>query len=348
MAACSTTRRNSRERSESMEKSQFKIQNSEFRIAHSHLRLLSNGGQLTARRTIAAVAEQIVGLHQFVDFARAFVDDCAFAVPVEPSHGVLVRIAIGAVDLDGIACGPFGGDGGKPFGEAGLAGVAAAVVLQPARAEPQQPRRLVVGFHLGDHFLHQLVLSDLDTEGLPLERVLHAGVAARANQAGRARSHREPPLIEREHRNLEAFADAASTFSSGTSMSAILNQPVLPARMPHFSFIGPLENPLNVRSTMNAVRPDGSRCFFFSASVQAMTMNVSATSASEIQLFSPFSTYRSPRFVAVVCMPRKSLPADGSVSPYPAILVPCACGTRYRRFCCSDPHVKSDRQLRPA
>ena len=81
-----------------------------------------------------------------------------------------------------------------------------------------------------------------------------------------------------------------STFASGTSTSSILKKPVLPARMPHFSFIGPLENPLKVRSTMKAVMPDGSPCFFFSRSVHAMTMKLSATSASEIQLFSPFST----------------------------------------------------------
>ena len=85
--------------------------------------------------------------------------------------------------------------------------------------------------------------------------------------------------------------------------------------MPHFSFIGPLEKPLNVRSTMNALKPEGSRCFFFSASVQAMTMKLSATSASEIQDFSPLSTYRSPFLTAVVWIARASLPAPGSVRP---------------------------------
>ena len=37
------------------------------------------------------------------------------------------------------------------------------------------------------------------------------------------------------------------------------------------AFIGPLEKPLYVRSTMKALRPAGSRCFFFSASVQPTT-----------------------------------------------------------------------------
>ena len=36
--------------------------------------------------------------------------------------------------------------------------------------------------------------------------------------------------------------------------------------MPHFSFSVPLEKPLKPRSTMNALMPDGSRCFFFSRS----------------------------------------------------------------------------------
>ena len=40
----------------------------------------------------------------------------------------------------------------------------------------------------------------------------------------------------------------------------------MPARMPHFSFSVPLENPLNARSTMKALMPEGSRCFFFSRS----------------------------------------------------------------------------------
>ena len=45
---------------------------------------------------------------------------------------------------------------------------------------------------------------------------------------------------------------------------------------------------------MKQLMPDGSRCFFFSASVQANTMKLSATSPSEIHIFSPFRTQRSP------------------------------------------------------
>ena len=59
--------------------------------------------------------------------------------------------------------------------------------------------------------------------------------------------------------------------------------------MPHFSFSVPLEKPLNPRSTMKAEMPEMSRCFFFSRSDQAKTRKLSATSASEIHIFSPDS-----------------------------------------------------------
>src|SRR6185436_14355921 len=90
--------------------------------------------------------------------------------------------------------------------KAGLPGVAAALVLEPARSEPEQPRRLVVRFHVRDHLLHELVLRDLDAERLALLGVAHARVAARPNQARGACRHRVATLIEREHRDLEPFA----------------------------------------------------------------------------------------------------------------------------------------------
>ena len=79
---------------------------------------------------------------------------------------------------------------------------------------------------------------------------------------------------------------------------------------------------------MNALRPLGSFARFFSMSLHAITRKWSATSASEIHIFSPDSTYRSPCFTATVWMPRASLPAAGSVRPKVAIFCPCACGTR--------------------
>src|ERR1044071_1674093 len=115
IAACSTTRRKSSERSES-----------------------SIRRELAAGRTIRPIAKQVVGLHQLVNLTCPFVDHCTLAIAVEPADGVLVGVAVGAMDLHGVAGGALGGHGRKPFREPSLARVAAADVLEPACAHPQQ------------------------------------------------------------------------------------------------------------------------------------------------------------------------------------------------------------------
>src|SRR5262249_10711171 len=147
--------------------------------------------ELAPRRAIRAIAEHVVGLHQLVDLARALVDDRALAVAVEAACRVLVGVAVRAMDLHAVAGRALRRDGGKPFREAGLARVPPAGVLQPAGAQPQEPRRLIVRLHLRDHLLDELMLRDLDAERLPLLRVRGARVAARANQPGRAGRDRE-------------------------------------------------------------------------------------------------------------------------------------------------------------
>ena len=69
-------------------------------------RLVISGNErwkLAARRTIVAEPEQVVGLHNRVNLARALIDDRALAVPVEAADGILVRVAVGAVHLYGVA-----------------------------------------------------------------------------------------------------------------------------------------------------------------------------------------------------------------------------------------------------
>ena len=109
------------------------------------------------------------------------------------------------MNLDGVARGPFRCHRGEPFREAGFARVPFSRVLEPSGPEPQQPRGLIVGLHLRDHFFHQLMLPDLDAERLALFGVGDARVAARANEPGRSGRHGEASLIEREHGDLEAL-----------------------------------------------------------------------------------------------------------------------------------------------
>src|SRR4029453_9796464 len=73
--------------------------------------------QFAARRSIGPQAQHVVRLHELVDFARALIDDRALAVAIEAAHRVLVGVAVGAVNLDGVTGGPFGGDGRDPLGQ---------------------------------------------------------------------------------------------------------------------------------------------------------------------------------------------------------------------------------------
>src|SRR5262245_18004493 len=134
MAARSTTRRKSRERSDSAAPDASASEFVTVLVA-----IVSPGRQLTARRLVVAVTEQIVRLHDLVDLASALVDHCTLAVPVKPAHRVLIGIAIGTVDLHGIAGRTLRSDRRKPLGEACLARIAAPFVLQPARTHPEQP-----------------------------------------------------------------------------------------------------------------------------------------------------------------------------------------------------------------
>src|SRR5262245_55001267 len=200
IAACSTTRRNSSERSDSIRV---------VLVRSCIWALFGDRRQLATQRLVLAESEDVIRLHDGVNLAGAFVDHRTLAVAIEPSDWILVRIAIGAVHLNCVAGRALGRDRGKPFGQTRFARVALPGVLQPAAAQPQQPRHLVVGLHARDHFLDELVLRDCLSEGLALHRIDGARIAARPNQSGGAGGHGKPPLIEGEHRNLEAFADAA-------------------------------------------------------------------------------------------------------------------------------------------
>src|SRR5262245_32497859 len=137
IAARSTTRTNSRGRSS--------------RCMAGWLPCLpSVGRQLDAPGLVVPVAQGVVGLHQLVDLAGPLVDDRRLGVAEEAAGGVLVGIAVAAVDLDAVGGGALALDGGEPLGQRGLAVVAAALVLQPAGPQPKQARRVVVRHHLGD------------------------------------------------------------------------------------------------------------------------------------------------------------------------------------------------------
>ena len=130
--------------------------------------------RLAAERPVLAIAQRVVGLDQRVELARPLVDDRRLRVAQVALDRELVRVAVGAVDLDRVERALDGVLGGVPLGEARLARVAQALVLEPGRAPDEQPAHLGAGGHLGDHLLDQLVLADLLAE-----RVALVGVARR-------------------------------------------------------------------------------------------------------------------------------------------------------------------------
>src|SRR4029450_10599843 len=167
MAAVSTTLTNSRNRSSRcMEVSRC-------------VRLALVGRQLDASRLVLAVPKCVVRLHQLVDLPRALVDHGRLAVAVEAAGRGLVGEPVAAVDLDRVARRPLAGRRGEPLGERGLPVVAPSLVLEPARAQPEQPGRVVVGDHLGDHLLDQLMVTDRHADRLAL-----AGGTDRGGQGG--------------------------------------------------------------------------------------------------------------------------------------------------------------------
>ena len=110
------------------------------------------------------------------------------------------------MDLHAVRGGPLALHGGEPLGERGLAGVAPALVLQPAGPQPEQPGGVVVGDHLGDHLLHELVLADGLPEGLALPGVADRRVEAGPDETGGPGRHRVTAVLEREHGDPESLA----------------------------------------------------------------------------------------------------------------------------------------------
>src|SRR5262245_7481046 len=144
-----------------------------------------------------------------MNVAWTLVDDRALAVSVEAAHRVFVRVAVGAVNLHGVARRALGGDRRKPLGQPGLTCIAPAMVFQPPRSHPQQPRCLVVRFHLRDQLFHELMRPDFHAERFSLLGVFDTRVAAGTNEPGGSSRYGVATLIEGEHRNLEALPLAA-------------------------------------------------------------------------------------------------------------------------------------------
>src|SRR6266545_78829 len=162
---------------------------------------------LAAQRTVLAVTERVVGLDERMQLAGPLVDHRRFGVAQVALDGELVAVAVRAVDLDRVQGGLDRMLRGVPLGEAGLAGVAPAVVLQPAGSPHQEAPRLRATGHVGQHLLDELVVTDLLAERLPLAGVRHGCVQAGVAETDGPRRNGVAALVDRAHRDEEVVGD---------------------------------------------------------------------------------------------------------------------------------------------
>ena len=205
MAACSTTRRNSSERSESIRSSGRRSQRRSS--TSSSLRVL-HGRQLAARRPIgrdSRAGSRPASACGSRACLRRSPRPCSCGRSGRPDTRPSSRWRRGSAPRRRPRA-------PTPTVANHLASPVSRVLRRPLffsqpGAQPEQPRRLIVRLHLRDHFLDELVLrrSRRRTSSRSFA-YFDARVAAGADQAGRAGRHRVAALVEREHRDLEAFA----------------------------------------------------------------------------------------------------------------------------------------------
>src|SRR5438094_5306228 len=111
--------------------------------------------------------------HEPLDLRGALVDLEQLRVAHELLDRVLLDVAVAAEDLHRVGRDLHGGVGREAFGEGGVQRRLACVALveHPGRLPRQQPRRLDLRRHVGDHEADALVHRDRQVERDPLARV---------------------------------------------------------------------------------------------------------------------------------------------------------------------------------
>src|SRR4051812_1876173 len=103
--------------------------------------------------------------HELLDLLGAFEDVVDLRVAVHALDGVLTRVPVAAVDLDGALGDPHGDASGLELRLRALGIGVAAVAGEPRGAPDEQPRRVDLGDHVGEHERDRLVLDDRLAEG---------------------------------------------------------------------------------------------------------------------------------------------------------------------------------------
>ena len=174
---------------------------------------------------------------QCLDAVRALVDHVQAVVAPELLHGVLARVAVAAVDLDGQAVGlqaPLRGpgfDNGRKqvqqqarLGARGLAGAGALLVHQARGVQAQRKRALHIGLLRQQHAAHvgvrhqrhlrlQRVLGSGRAALQALARVLQRGQIAAVAVHHRAHAHADARLVHHVEHARQALVRPAHEFT---------------------------------------------------------------------------------------------------------------------------------------
>src|SRR4051794_30887885 len=152
--------------------------------------------------------QELLADHHALDLGRALADQEQRGVAVEPLDLVLLRVAVAAVDAEGVLHDLLAGLRGEQLRHAGLEVGALAGVLEPRRLAREEPRRLHLGGHVGELELDRLVLGDRLAEGLALLRVAQRQLERALGDPDAASSHVHAADLERVHHLPEALVEA--------------------------------------------------------------------------------------------------------------------------------------------
>src|SRR3954470_14516815 len=114
---------------------------------------------MPSARARASRAERAGGEHMLA-LVGAFADGEDLRVPVEAADGVLLDVAVAAVDLDGLLARAYGEPPGLELGLRGGEGEVAPGVLEQRRLVDEQAGGLDLGREVGELGLDGLELGD--------------------------------------------------------------------------------------------------------------------------------------------------------------------------------------------
>src|SRR5215217_7165860 len=163
---------------------------------------------LDTRRSLDLVAlQQLLADHHALDLGGALADQQQRGVAVEPLDLVLLRVAVAAVDAEGLLHDLLARLRREQLRHAGLEVGALPGVLHTRGLQREQPGGLDLRGHVGELELDRLVLSDRLSEGLALLRVTQGELERALGDAHSARGHVHAADLERVHHLGEALAE---------------------------------------------------------------------------------------------------------------------------------------------